>query len=675
MNMKIHRNLMLVCLLLMASISYAQSETIVVGKKADGTDLKAQCYTFPQRVETFSMSDKGDYLCVSFRETTKSGKYLKNKGEIGFYDTKSSQLLWKQPIDFSKSRITCLSEGVLITEIGSKISLLSRETGAKRWEASLFPVYVDDSLGLVLGYNSPTSNKLRAVNLKFGNDLWENKIPHQYGWNEVLDLEQNKRLIVADALHKLDFMTGELLTYPGKPGAHDTKAALLQGLAAVAVGVAGGVATGGAYYYSYVPIANNTITGLTSNILSQDSLYYWADRQHISCMDTAFNVVWQTEFPDVKASCSKLFVQDDKLFMLNYGYGLRDVFSANFALYGDMSRRVMATLRTLVPSVEVYSIDEAFFDLHGIAEPLDDYGRRIGRTIRRNTGIPVSIGIAPTKTLAKIASKLAKRYPKLDGCCYMHRPEDIEKVLATFPLHEVWGIGRRYGKLFDSMRITTARQFVELPEEWIHRRMGITGLRTWRELQGIECIGFEQMPQQKQQITVSRSFPKEIYEREELERIVAEFASMCAEKLRAQRALCGQIHGFIFTNRHRDDQPQRYETAVLTLPEPTDSTLEIVRQARAALRQIYRPGFGYKKAGVTLAQIVPATGVQGTLFAPPDKGKHARLMEALDRVNKVYGRGSIVIAAQGTEPFRMNREHLSPRYTTDWRELLTVKAK
>ena len=157
------------------------------------------------------------------------------------------------------------------------------------------------------------------------------------------------------------------------------------------------------------------------------------------------------------------------------------VFSANFALYGDMSRRVMATLRTLVPSVEVYSIDEAFFDLHGIAEPLDDYGRRIGRTIRRNTGIPVSIGIAPTKTLAKIASKLAKRYPKLDGCCYMHRPEDIEKVLATFPLHEVWGIGRRYGKLFDSMRITTARQFVELPEEWIHRRMGITGLRTWRE--------------------------------------------------------------------------------------------------------------------------------------------------------------------------------------------------
>ena len=350
------------------------------------------------------------------------------------------------------------------------------------------------------------------------------------------------------------------------------------------------------------------------------------------------------------------------------------VFSANFALYGDVARCVMATLRTLVPSVEVYSIDEAFFDLHGIAEPLDDYGRRIGRTIRRNTGIPVSIGIAPTKTLAKIASKLAKRYPKLDGCCYMHRPEDIEKVLATFPLHEVWGIGRRYGKLFDSMRITTARQFVELPEGYT----GAWGLRVCGR--GASYRASSASASSRCRSRSSRSPFRAVSPRRFTSGRSSNASSRSSlrcvpKKLRAQRALCGQIHGFIFTNRHRDDQPQRYETTVLTLPEPTDSTLEIVRQARAALRQIYRPGFGYKKAGVTLAQIVPATGVQGTLFAPPDKGKHARLMEALDRVNKVYGRGSIVIAAQGTEPFRMNREHLSPRYTTDWRELLTVKAK
>ena len=155
------------------------------------------------------------------------------------------------------------------------------------------------------------------------------------------------------------------------------------------------------------------------------------------------------------------------------------VFSANFALYGDLSRRVMATLRSLVPGIEVYSIDEAFFDLRGMAEPLDELGRTIGRTIRRNVGIPVSIGIAPTKTLAKIASKLAKQYPRLNGCCYMHREEDITKVLRKFPLQEVWGIGRRHGRMFDRMGLRTAQQFVELPREWVRARMGVTGLRTW----------------------------------------------------------------------------------------------------------------------------------------------------------------------------------------------------
>ena len=351
------------------------------------------------------------------------------------------------------------------------------------------------------------------------------------------------------------------------------------------------------------------------------------------------------------------------------------VFSANHTLYGDMSRRVMETLRTLVPDTEIYSIDEAFFDLHGVAEPLDEYGRRIGRTIRRNTGIPVSIGIAPTKTLAKIASKLAKRYPRLDGCCYMYRKQDIEKVLTTFPLRDIWGIGRRYGKMFDGMGIRTALQFVQLSREWVHARMGITGLRMWNELQGMECIAFEQMPPQKQQITISRSFPREICEQEPLERIVAEFASMCAEKLRSQRSVCREVRSYIYTDRHRDDRPQRYETGLMTLPEPTSSTLEIVRCARATLRQIYRRGYGYKKAGVILSEISPAAETQASLFAPADAQKHQRLMKVLDTVIRECGTGKLVMAAQGTEPFHMNRAHLSRRYTTDWRELLVVKAK
>lgn len=322
--MNTHRLFALVCLLLTTAVTYAQSETLVVGKKTDGTDLKAQCYTFPQRIETFAMSEQGDYLCICFRELSQNGRTPKSKGELGFYDTRSNRLLWKQPFNFARAQITCLSDGVLVVDINNKISLLNKEDGTKRWETKLFPVHVDDSLGLVLGYNSPTANKLRAISLKSGNILWKNKMPHQYGWNQVLDLKENKRLIVADELHRLDFMTGELLTYPGKPGAHDTKAALLQGLAMVAQAALGAAISGGMYYGYYVPAGNNTITGLTSNILPQDSVYYWADREQISCVDTALNVVWQKEFPNVKASRSMLFMQDGKLFMLNYGYGLRE---------------------------------------------------------------------------------------------------------------------------------------------------------------------------------------------------------------------------------------------------------------------------------------------------------------------------------------------------------------
>ncbi|MCM1302076.1 MAG: Y-family DNA polymerase [Alistipes senegalensis] len=352
-----------------------------------------------------------------------------------------------------------------------------------------------------------------------------------------------------------------------------------------------------------------------------------------------------------------------------------EIFSANFALYGDMSRRVMTTLRDSVPRIEIYSIDEAFFDLQGIEEPLDVFGRTVGHTIRRNTGIPVSIGIAPTKTLAKIASKLAKRYPKLDGCCYMHRPQDIEKVLAKFPLQDVWGIGRQYGKLFDGLGIQTARQFVQLPETWIRRRMGVTGLRTWRELQGVACIAFEQLQPPKQRITVSRSFPKEVYLLDDLDRIVSEFASMCAEKLRKQHSVCREVQVFIFTNRFRDDRPQHYETGIEMIAEPTESTLEIVKVARAVLHRIFRPGYGYKRAGVMLSEIRSASQIQGTLFPPVGHARQQRLMKAFDIVNQEHGKGKLIVAAQGTRPFRMNREHLSPRYTTDWKELLVVKAR
>lgn len=352
-----------------------------------------------------------------------------------------------------------------------------------------------------------------------------------------------------------------------------------------------------------------------------------------------------------------------------------EVFSSNYTLYGDLSNRVMQTLRSEVSDLEVYSIDEAFFPLDSYREPLDELGHRIRRKVRRHVGIPVSIGIAPTKTLAKIAARLAKQYPRLEGVCYMHRKEDIEKVLAKFPLRDVWGIGRRYGKLFDGMNITTAAQFLAIPERWIEKRMGVVGLRIRNELMGIPSVPFDDVQSSKQQITISRSFPTEIYQMDELSAIVAEFASRCGEKLRRQGCRCRELSCFLFTNRHREDLPQNSASLSCRFEEPTCSTLDLVKAAEVLLRRCYRSGFGYKKAGVTLSHLSQAEASQPSLFENPEQQRHERLMQAIDHLTQSFGHGAVRTAAEGNTPFRMNRDYLSPCYTTDWRELLVVKAK
>lgn len=354
-------------------------------------------------------------------------------------------------------------------------------------------------------------------------------------------------------------------------------------------------------------------------------------------------------------------------------YGV-EVLSSNYALYSDMSHRVMSTLRSLVPEAEVYSIDEAFLDLRGMSlEALSDFGHRVATTVRRHTGIPVSIGISPSKTLAKIASKLCKRYPKLHNSCLMYRPQDVEKVLQRFPIQDVWGIGRRHGRMLQGAGIVTAGQFVRLPEGWVRSRMGVTGVRTWRELQGEACIEFEQAPPAKQQICTSRSFATELTTLDELRPAVALFASLCAEKLRRQASVCGEVQVFIATNRHRPELPQRYVNRILAPDEPTDSTLEISALADRALCSLYSSEFGYKKAGVILSAITPRTAVQTSLFTPSDRGRQSRLMQALDAVNERFGRHTVVTATQGFEPLKSNRNHISPSYTTSWDDLFEVK--
>lgn len=350
------------------------------------------------------------------------------------------------------------------------------------------------------------------------------------------------------------------------------------------------------------------------------------------------------------------------------------VFSANFVLYGDMSRRVMSLLRKNVPATEVYSIDEAFLDFTGIeADRLDEFGHRLARTVRRHTGIPISIGIAPTKTLAKIASKLCKQYPKLNGCCYMHRPEDIEKVLRRCPIGDVWGVGRRWVQMLERHGIRTAWDFTQLPPDWVRSRMSIVGLRMWKELRGDTCIGFEQHPADKKQIATTRTFDRDIDDFEELHRRIAQYVAAAAEKLRRQHSLCGEIYVFTLTNRHKENMSQYYENRLLKLPVPTDSTLELTAHAVRLLRQIFRAGIAYKRAGVILSDLRSKSGMQTALFDAMDRAKHDSLMKVVDALNDRFGRHRLVTAAEGFEPFKMNRNHLSQEYTTDWKQIIKVK--
>ena len=348
--------------------------------------------------------------------------------------------------------------------------------------------------------------------------------------------------------------------------------------------------------------------------------------------------------------------------------------SSNYHLYGDMSRRVMATLKQHVPAIEIYSIDEAFLLLDGMETgKLKQFGEELARTVRRNTGIPVSIGISHSKTLAKIASKLCKKYPKLNSACLMQRDEDIAKVLERFEIGDVWGIGRRHGRMLRECGIETALQFRGLSKEWVHNRMGITGVRTWQELSGISCIEFSHEQADKQSITVSRSFAKELYGIEELHETITTFAGIAAEKLRRQHCVAQELQVFIFTNRHREDRPQYFECGQVQFPVATDSTLEIVKAAVAELRRIYRKGYGYKKSGVRLSRITPASAVQATLFDTLDRPKHKKLMETIDRINAGMGNESVKLVSQGTVTDHTNREHLSPQYTTKWDEILVIK--
>ncbi|MBR6720627.1 MAG: Y-family DNA polymerase [Alistipes sp.] len=353
------------------------------------------------------------------------------------------------------------------------------------------------------------------------------------------------------------------------------------------------------------------------------------------------------------------------------------VFSGNMALYGDMSQRVRWVLEEYAPSVEAYSIDECFLDLRGMPKiDFDAYAKKISSECWRQTSIPVSVGIAPTKTLAKIASKLCKHYPKLRGGCYMHRPEDIEKVLKRFPIEDVWGIGRRSVPKLKERGITTAYDFTQLTENIVHALMGITGVRTWKELQGTPCIEFEDGFEARHSICVSRSFSSEIYDTRELQEQVANFASTVAEKLRKQRSVAAEMVVFAYTNRFKENTPQTYANALVTFTTPTANQRQIVAEAVHTTQRIFKSGYGYKKAGVIATKIIAEGEVMHSLFESTTAiERERRITSALDSINATFGRGAVKLAVQGSGKIKTASDNQSPHYTTRWSDIPKVSVK
>ncbi len=350
------------------------------------------------------------------------------------------------------------------------------------------------------------------------------------------------------------------------------------------------------------------------------------------------------------------------------------VFSSNYTLYGDMSHRVMEVLRQLEPKVEIYSIDEAFIALPpGGKFDLTAHGRHIQATVRRCTGIPVSVGFAPTKTLAKLANRLAKKDPARGGVFDLTACDDVDALLAATEVGDIWGIGRRSTKKLLARGIRTALDLKNAPDAWARKQLTVTGLRTVWELRGIPCIALDDAPAPKKGIVTSKSFGRRVESLAELTEAVATYTARAAEKLRAQNGIARSLHVFLNTNRFKPELPQYANSVTVTLPEPTASTPVLVRHALAGLKNIYRPGYEYQKAGVMLTEIVSASQRQGNLF---EQGRgDAGLMRALDRINERWGRDTVQYAVSGFKrEWDFKRLQLSKAYTTRWDHLPVVKA-
>ena len=353
------------------------------------------------------------------------------------------------------------------------------------------------------------------------------------------------------------------------------------------------------------------------------------------------------------------------------------LFSTNMPLYAAMSRRVTSILRLSVHHVENYSIDESFCDLKSFGEHFDltKLMREVRQRIKLWTDIPVSIGIAPSKTLAKMGSKFAKQYQGYRGVCMIDTEEKRRKALEIFALSDVWGIGRRTLEVLNYYGVHTPLQFADKKESWVRAHFHQPGVQTWMELNGIPCIDTSEVIR-NQNICTSRSFGDMVSDLPSLKASVASFASSCANKLRGQQSLCQSVTVFVSSTSFRTDLPQYGNAATVLLATPTADTLEINKAAMQCLESVYLPGIMYKKSGVLLGKISPAYPAQMELFnSPVRRMRRENLMHALDDINQRYGAKTLHLAVEdcGHQPWHVKCEHRSPNYLTDINEILTIR--
>lgn len=350
-------------------------------------------------------------------------------------------------------------------------------------------------------------------------------------------------------------------------------------------------------------------------------------------------------------------------------------FSSNYALYADLSNRVMTILEEEAPRLEVYSIDEAFMDLTGVNNVMDllAFGQQVKAKVDQWTGITVGVGIAPTKTLAKLANHAAKKYPGTGSVVDLMDPDRQKRLLAIVEVGDVWGVGRRTTAKLKTRGIHTALDLANADPKSIRSEFSVVLERTIRELNGVSCLDLELVRPTKQQIICSRSFGHKVTDKRELREAIAKYTTRAAEKLRGEKRFCRVVSVFVRTSPFIPNEPQYSKTLSAELPNPTDDTRDLLEVADVLFRRIYRSGYRYAKGGVMLADFYEHGAFQQDLFqADNTKINSKALMSVVDKINH-SGLGKVFFASQGVSPqWSMKREHLSPAYTTRWDELPKV---